>query len=634
MSDNLLAAQLLPYVVAQPCDVRGLTESDRNAIIIFAIKVDGQWVILSRYSDDIWYLDGFASNTPANRKRIDFSTVPPTFRSVMKAIMYRYLRRGRPGASRPKGAILVNSFSCTRPFLRHLDALKIDRLRAVTPAICATYVVACKAYRQTARSKGKPLSQEGLSKRFKAVEALYELSQYTEDPMPNHPWPDTSSLGMAGLTGSGNRNKLPGKTPLIPDDVFCILFEKAYRLIEGAQELLDVRDELDAFANQKKRQLFNAFTIIKAKSRHLDTLGWEGGLKTYNRALIDLRTACYIVLASTSGCRHHEIAYVQSGAHHRTQDDEGTIYHWMRSRSVKTDVGMHDWMIPAAAVRALRVMERWCAPYQAEISNEILRRRHANPKDPQIAEAHKHRHALFLGVNPRLGNQVRTLTSLSLSTNLNAFAKDCGLIWKFASHQFRRKFANYAAHSRFGDLRYLKEHYAHWTLDMTLGYAMDESWGKHLDLQLYDDIQTELEDIKLGVVDTWVSEAPLTGGYGRAIKQWQRDPQNLLIFKDRASMLKSISESTAIRSNGHAWCTADDDACVGNTLERTRCGNCNNAVIGLGHAPIYKRLYDDLEGLLHCSDIGEGGRQRVERDRNRYREVLGQLGMDTEASIT
>lgn len=366
----------------------------------------------------------------------------------------------------------------------------------------------------------------------------------------------------------------------------------------------------------------------------MDTLGWEGGLKTYNRALIDLRTACYIVLASTSGCRHHELAYVQSGAHHRTQDDEGTIYHWMRSRSVKTDVGMHDWMIPAAAVRALRVMERWCAPYQAKISTEILRRRHANPKDPQIAEAQKHRHALFLGVYPRAGNQVRTLTTLSLSINLNAFAKGCGLTWNFASHQFRRKFANYAAHSRFGDLRYLKEHYAHWTLDMTLGYAMDESWGKHLDLELYDDIQTELEDIKLGVVDSWVSEAPLTGGYGRAIKRWQRDPQNLLIFKDRASMLKSISESTAIRSNGHAWCTADDDACVGNNLERTRCGNCNNAVIGIGHTPIYKRLYDDLEGLLHCSDIGEGGRQRVERDRTRYREVLGQLGIDTEALIT
>lgn len=98
-------------------------------------------------------------------------------------------------------------------------------------------------------------------------------------------------------------------------------------------------------------------------------------------------------------------------------------------------------------------------------------------------------------------------------------------------------------------------------------------------------------------------------------------------------MLKSLSESTAIRSNGHAWCTADNDGCVGNTLERTGCGDCNHAVIGRGHSAIYQRLYDDFKGLLHCTDIGEGGRQRVERNLNRCCDVLAQLGMDPETLI-
>ncbi|AMO78657.1 hypothetical protein PcP3B5_52740 [Pseudomonas citronellolis] len=98
-------------------------------------------------------------------------------------------------------------------------------------------------------------------------------------------------------------------------------------------------------------------------------------------------------------------------------------------------------------------------------------------------------------------------------------------------------------------------------------------------------------------------------------------------------MLKSIAKSTAIRSNGHAWCTVDNDGCIGNTLERTRCSNCTNAVIGRRHMPIYQRLYDDLKGLLHCSDIGEGGRQRVERDLNRCRDVLAQLGIASETLI-
>ncbi|UVK97643.1 hypothetical protein [Pseudomonas sp. B21-048] len=136
---------------------------------------------------------------------------------------------------------------------------------------------------------------------------------------------------------------------------------------------------------------------------------------------------------------------------------------------------------------------------------------------------------------------------------------------------------------------------------MTLGYAMDASWGQHLDLELYMEIQGELEDIKLGVVDNWMDYESLAGGYERAIKGWQRKPENLLIFKDHASMLKSISESTAIRSNGHAWCTADNDGCVGNTLERSRCSGCSNhSVIGNVHVPIYQRLYDELKELLHC----------------------------------
>ena len=628
MSDNTLVVLPWAPLSVQPNDMRGLPESERDALIISATQVDGQWIILSRYGDNIWQLDGFTSNVAASKKRLDFRTAPPAFRAVMKAILYRYLRRGFDGAVRPKGLAVIQIFTNARPFLRHLEALKLDHLGAVTPLVCSTYVDACKAHRQTHRSKGKPLSQGGLRVRFKAVEALHALSHYTDDPMPQHPWPETSAKAMAGLTGIGRQS---GKTPLIPDDVFCILFERAYQQVERGRYLLDLRDSLETLAMQGKG--WNVWSRTKAKNQHLRSLGWEDGLNALNKALLNLRTACYIVLASTSGCRIHELAYLQLGAHRRTQDGDGTVYHWMRSRSEKTDVGIHDWMIPEAAVRALRVMERWCAPYQAMISVEILQRRHANPHDPQIVEAHKHRYALFLGVVQKEGHQVRTLTHTTWSEYFKAFAKNCGLSWNLTSHQFRRKFANYAAHSRFGDLRYLKEHFAHRSLDMTLGYAMDDNWGQHLDLDLYADIQRELEDIKLGVVGNWLGDEPLAGGYGRALKQWQREPQNLLIFKDHATMLKSIAKSTAIRSNGHAWCTADNDGCVGNTLERTRCGDCNHAVIGRGHAAIYQRLYDDLKGLLHCPDIGEGGRQRVARDLSRCRDVLAQLGMGPETLI-
>ena len=623
MIDNTLEALPWASITAQPGDVRGLPDSERDGLIITATQIDGQWVILSRYVDDTWQLTGFPSNASAHMKWMKFGTVPTAFRTVMKAIFYRYMRRGRSGSDRPKGPTIQSLFLNAMPFLRHLDELGLNHLSAVTPMIAATYVAACKDHLQTNR-KDKTLSQNALQSRYSAVEALYELSQYTDDKIPQHPWPDTSAKAMAGLTGIIKG----GKTPLLPDDVFCTLFEQAYRKVECGKQILDLRDDLDAIAAERKGLTVSGLYWVK--NQHLNAKGWEGGVDALTKSLATLRTASYIVLASTSGCRNHELANLQSGAHHRTEDDQGTIYHWMRSRSEKTDEGIHDWMIPESAVRALRIMERWSAPYQAMIADEIAHRRRINRHDPQIAEAYKHRHSLFLNPFSITGNRVCTLTGKSWNDNLKAFARDCGLSWNLTSHQFRRKFANYAAHSRFGDLRYLKEHYAHWSLDMTMGYAMDDSWGQHLDLDLYIEIQGELEDIKLGVVDDWIGDKSLAGGYGNSIKEWQRDPQNLLIFKDQASMLKSISESTAIRSNGHAWCTADNDGCVGNTLERTRCSGCDHSVIGRAHAPIYQRLYDDLKGLRHCKDIGEGGRQRVERDLNRCRDVLVQLGMPLE----
>lgn len=42
---------------------------------------------------------------------------------------------------------------------------------------------------------------------------------------------------------------------------------------------------------------------------------------------------------------------------------------------------------------------------------------------------------------------------------------------------------------------------------------------------------------------------------------------------------------------------------------------------------MYQRLYNDLKDLRNCTDIGESGRRRVERDLSPSQEVLTQLGM-------
>ena len=97
-----------------------------------------------------------------------------------------------------------------------------------------------------------------------------------------------------------------------------------------------------------------------------------------------------------------------------------------------------------------------------------------------------------------------------------------------------------------------------------------------------------------------------------------------------AWMVRCLADSTGIRSNGHAWCTASDNQCVGNDIEPTRCADCDHAVVGRRHAPLYRGLYDHLKEVTDRDDIGPSGQALVQRDRQRCRSVLAALGQDPE----
>ena len=613
---------VLQTVEAQPADVRNLLDAQRDRLIISFINVDGHWQALSHYGDDRWRLVDTTTNRSAASAVLSFSKLPAAFRGVMKAVIYRYLVRGRDGQVRPKSSSVSSFFLYASSFLRHLEELHIPRLSEATPLACKLYVDSAK--QALSKRSGEPIKATTLMLRFLAVEALYELSQYTHEPMTIEPWPGASAQLLAGLRGDARATlRAEGRTPLIPDDVFASIFQIAWRNVLGIDKLLDLRDGLDQIDAERIGQ--HARTISGAKRQYLIHSDWAGGLTTFNQALLDVRTACYIVVASLTGCRNHEIAFIESDACYRTQDDDGEIYWWMKSRSTKTGEGKTEWLAPEAVVTALRGMDRWARPYQEAIELEIVQRRAVDPSDPEISVCQRHKNAVFLSGTQANDGHVRTMTAGAWGSELKAFMARHGIDWKLSTHQFRRKFANYAARSQFGDLRYLRDHFKHWSMDMTLGYALNESQ----ELSLFHEIQDELDDIKSGVVEQWFQpNEPLAGGYGKGIMNW-RHGSDVTIFKDRSAMIKAISDSTAIRSNGHAWCTADDNLCVGNGgLETTRCASCNNAVIGRAHARLYQGLYDQLKEILGCADIGEAGMARVHRDIARCRDVLAALGYE------
>ncbi|MCX4147687.1 MULTISPECIES: hypothetical protein [Paraburkholderia] len=608
------------YFLEQPATVKGLVAEQRNALIVSMRKTtDHTWSVVSNYGDQIWWLSGFTTATRKSDKKLDFDFIPAEFRDIAKETTYRYLRRGRDGGKRPKSASVVNYFRGMVAFFRYLSDLGISGLSDVTRLVCSNYALFLT---QRMEATAKPLLAGTVIKRLASIEALYELSLHTDDPMPSHPWPESSAMHLSGY---GKSRRIEGrKTPLIPHEQFAQLFQAAWALVQRADYLLDLRDalaEVERAAHGLTRQTVN---VRKAKS--LQALGWNEGVKTLYIELTKLRTACYIVVASLSGCRNHELAFLRKGCCYSTEDSDGVRYWWMRSRSSKTDEGHTEWMIPEAAVTAIGVMERWAAPLHVELNEEIDRLCREGAAVDAIADAEDHIDALFVGQDRARHAVVRTIATHRWNVVLKEFASQHGIKIRLRTHQFRRTFANYAARSQFGDLRYLKRHFKHWSMDMTLGYALNEDQ----EMALFLEIQDELDDLKENAAADWLSpSARLAGGYGINLVDWRSREENIVMFKSHGAMVRSIARSTAIRSNGHAWCTADSHDCAGNDIDRLRCGDgCSNGVVGEKHIPMYSSLYSDLERLRSCDDIGAGGVARVERDLNRCRKLLIQLGHD------
>lgn len=590
-------------------------------------RIEGVFKELSVYSDDVWWLVGTTTSTAKSRTKIDFSFIPLPLRDVTKAMMYRYLRRGVRNARRPAATTASAAFIDIGFFLSFIDKIGIDKLSDITPMACSAYVQFARTKIRSFGGKGRipdpsnrPLSKGKLYRLFSAVEKVFELSQYTDDPMSSPPWIDSTA---DVLSGGGSAAK-GGLTPLIPDGIFTALFQRAYGTVQDAHRLLDLRDQLEKL---DRRTEVNSKYIAQLKTKALREKGLPG-YREFKKQLRFVRVACYVVAASLSGCRFHELTSAKVGCWLSTEVD-GETFFWMRSECSKTFEGKTEWMVPEAVVQALSVLERWSEPYMDALDLEIQSYRAEDPADIRIAEAIDHKGSLFVGSDMKKGNLIRTISVQNMNADLKDFATACNVDWPLATHQFRRKFANYAARSQFGDLRYLREHFKHWSMDMTLGYALNESQ----EMALYMEIQDELNDIKVATVSTWLDErVPLAGGYGKSLVEWRARGEAITIFKSRAAMVKSIAQSTPIRSNGHAWCTAGDSLCVGNDLERTRCGDgCDSAVISTTHLHLYQGLYDQLSELQNSDEIGPGGRTRVARDVNRCVKVLRDLGHDVKA---
>ncbi|MEQ9130876.1 MAG: tyrosine-type recombinase/integrase [Salinisphaeraceae bacterium] len=588
-------------------------DSDPQAIMTGMRLDDGSYHVLSRYGDPVWTLPDalFAAGTIDTQKKLNFDRVPPAFRKLMRSCMARYILSGIEGRSRPRGGTISHCFAGAAAYLTWLDDRGMQRLGDVTPLVAQQYVDFCRGLKG---QKGEPLAAASLFNRFGPVETLQILSQQTADPMP-HPWPESSASHLAGLTGRGNRHLQEARTKIIPDDVLGLLFQSAVDWLGRADDIIEKWGLIQAWTAQGLTK--------SQRCRRANKQGWSTG--DANAAARDLQSACMVIVLVTSGIRVSELCSLETGCAYTKEGDHGDRYHWLRGVSYKTSAGPCDWLVAELTHRAIAVEERLASPLQSRLAQTIAELRTANPRDPDITRLSEHASRLFLGLK---NNRIGTLSKHSVLTRLNAFAAQCGLDWHVAPHQFRRTFAVYAAHSAFGDLRYLRDHFKHWSLDMTGLYALN----REQDAELYDEIGLAALGITTDLLEHWLEpDAILAGGAAEPVRAFRAKNEAVATKHDRAEMATSISPLVHIRATGVAWCTADTGGCNGGQgAEKTRCGDCGNAIIDESRKPVWKDLYAQQLELSQLPDIGPGGQERVERDLQRCRKVLTDLGASEE----
>ena len=590
----------------------------RNGLhgIITYLKLDnGQYHVLSRYEQDKWTLPGhwFTGATQESFKTLNFGRIDtPALRDAAKVVLARLLWGEEAISGKRRGRTLKNNFDNIASWLNWLPKLGVTELPAVTPLIAMQYVTHVKSLISNhGKRKGKPLTPFTICNRFLAVEACYQQLRDTQYGFA-HPWPESSAWTLSRAKGASE-----AKTEIIPDDVLAPLFQYSESMLNRAPELLRLQDLLAGFVPTRKHQSNKGTERTQFLTQH----GWTSGAKAFNQTLTTLRDSCLSIILMTTGIRVHELCNLTRGNWYSEVRD-GERFYFLGSRSEKTDAGNTHWLCPEITIEAFKVLSDLMLPMQQLLEQQLEAASQANDTQ-EVERLMRCFDSVVLGKYTGQNNRVDVLSGASINLGLQKLADSLGLDIKLASHRFRRTFASYVVHHKLGDLRYLRDHFKHWSLEMTVLYAMNEMQ----DLELYDEIYAAFDDERQGIIRHWLEpDTPLSGGLAKQIRNLRDKGTPTRTYQSRADMIRHISEQIYLRSTGLAWCTNDDGSCAGG-----RCEECDHGIIDDKKQAFWRGLYEQQIELKLIDDLGDTGQRTVDKAIVRCEKVLTDLGADIDA---
>lgn len=608
--------------------------------VSIALGEGGERIVISRFEDDVWDFWPYIphENRAASNKKISWKvslddggllTDVGHFRLLNSAKLFLWSLYVQPieGSIRPSMTSLIHRFFEMVPLLRWMASIGIERFRDLQSFTLAYVPVA------RIGSRVGVVKPSVVARRLMVLEALFRQRSKIEDALLEHPWPGESAFSLAG-----DRKDRKPKTDLIPESVVGPLASIAIEyVVQRSGKLLKARALMDeAAAAQKQRHKVHA-TI--ARTRCARSLGYLGQDDITNE-ITRLRTACYIVIDLFSGIRDSEMMSLEDCCVVPGTSRDGVNVLWLHGTLYKTGVRKKRWLVPPIVQTAIAVLSEVTQPLREALDAELIQLeaemqgmsgQDARACAARLAKVRSSRSKLFLGLGPGQ-KAIQVLSGPSMCDNLRNFCQHHKILspdgtpFSLHSHQFRRTYAHYVARSELGDLLMLREHFGHWSLDMTLLYADGASDGYEADTELMEWISQEKHERQRRILGKIASTDEFMVSTGDWLAGWR---QKVRTAANKEQLVEQMSDSITLNGTGHSWCVgnAKGTGCGGLCVfEADMCVDCKFGVITAEHRPVWRGIRDQQLEVLQMDDLGVSGKARANAILIKAEKVLRKLG--------
>jgi integrase len=628
--------------------IKDLAPSEKaNLPVSITLLPDGTRLVVSHYTDVVWDFYPYIpqENIRSSKKQIDWRIQLPDGRPLTdpehatllesaKDFIWSLYAQQVEGRQRPAMLTLCIKVMDLVPLLRWMVQTGLCRF-ADLAGRTLDYVPVARLGKD-----GSKLAEQTVVNRLNAVEDLYHQRDKLNDALPVHPWPHETAVSLAGLNIGGEHRKR--KTDFIPDAVATHLAEAALDYVQNRSTLiLETLEASDTAAEVKASAGCGRICQSMVRTAIARAAEFDGSADLTTES-IRLRTACYIVIDMFSGIRDSEMMSISENCIAPGKSRDGsTDVMWLHGTIYKTGLRPKKWLVPPVVKEAVEVLTRLSAPLREKIRQEErdLERRirlSVAKEKARLAKrldtVRKQKNKLFLSRSTNtVGGAISVLSGTAMWKGLKRFCADFGIKGKngqpypLHSHQFRRTYARFIARSELGDLLTLRDHFGHWSIDMTVYYADGGADDYETDTELLEMVADEKLERQNEIMASYLdSDAPLANG-NHWLKSWR---SSVRTAANKEALIAEYAGSITLTGTGHSWCVgiARGTCCGGLCVfEAQMCVDCNHGIIGPEHWTVWQGIREQQLEALALDDMGPGGRARAQQILECAEKVLRRL---------